>query len=220
MLDASAHRPLGPSRRTDVVEAVQEASAIIRNHTAKRQKRPRRIGKEPAVLLKLDLGCGATKREGFLGVDLHQTDAVDVLCDLRGVPWPWPDSSVGEVVSSHFLEHLDGPERIMFMDELWRVMAVDAQATIIVPYYNSIRASQDPTHKWPPVSEASFLYFNRQWRSDNGLAHYLGHCNFDFAYSYVTDNAWASRNQETRDFALRHYTNVVLDLSVLLTKRA
>lgn len=174
---------------------------------------------------RLDLGCGQNKREGFFGIDSIKTAATDWVQDLRE-PWCWrlldpiPDNSIEEVHSSHFFEHLTGPERMPFMDEMWRVMKDEAQATIIVPYYASMRAVQDPTHAWPPVCETSFLYFNRQWREQNGLDHYPLKCNFDFAYGYAMDGAWSLKSQEVRDFAVRQYINVVADLHVTLTKRA
>ena len=172
-----------------------------------------------APSLRLDLACGSNKKDGFTGVDLHQVEGVDVAHDLRVTPWPWEDGSVEEVNCSHFLEHLSGVERVGFMNELYRILAPGAQATIITPYWNNMRAVQDPSHQWPPVSEGSYLYFNENWRKANGLEHYLGlTCNFDFAYGYSINGEWANRNEEARAFAVRHYMNVVDDLHVTLTK--
>ena len=42
---------------------------------------------EPQSLLKLDLGCGKNKREGFLGVDCRAFEGVDRYCDLSKSPW-------------------------------------------------------------------------------------------------------------------------------------
>lgn len=170
-------------------------------------------------MVKLNLGCGERRRDGFLGVDMIKTEAVDVVHDLRIAPWPFEADSVEEVYSAHFIEHLTGPERITFMNELGRVMQAGAQATIIAPYYSSIRAIQDPTHQWPPIAEWSFMYFNKGWRSDNKLEHYPITCDFDFTYGYAINPQWASRNHEAQAFAVRHYLNVVDDVQVVLTKR-
>ena len=170
--------------------------------------------------LLFDLGCGDSKREGFIGIDIAKTPSVDIVCDLTKFPWKFAKSgTVDEVFASHFVEHLDGSERIKFMEEVYRILKPGGKATFITPYYNSIRASQDPTHKWPPVSEASYLYFNKQWRDMNKLSHYNIKCDFDFNYGYAQDNVWSSKSQETRDFANKHYTNVILDLQVVLVKR-
>ena len=91
--------------------------------------------------------------------------------------------------------------------------------TVISPYFASHRAYQDYTHKWPPVCENSFLYFNKGWRDVNRLDHYDATCDFDFTYGYVMAQDWAQRSQEARDFAVRQYWNVVADLQVVLTKK-
>lgn len=169
--------------------------------------------------LKLNLGCGKKKVDGFTGVDISPDCGADIVHDLSAFPWPFDDDSVDEVQAVHFLEHLDGYERMAFMNELWRVMKPDATATIITPYGQNARMFQDPTHKWPPVVESSYLYFNRKWREDNELDHYPLTCNFDFSYGYQIDNPWASRSTEAKDFALKHYFNVAADLHVILTKR-
>jgi ubiquinone/menaquinone biosynthesis C-methylase UbiE len=172
-------------------------------------------GKAPP--LKLDLGCGENKREGFLGVDLFA--AADYQVDLMKFPWPFKDASTEEVFCSHFLEHVPGPLRIKWMDELYRILIPGGKATIVTPYWSSPRAIQDPTHQWPPLVENSFLYFNKDWRVQNKLTHYLGKCDFDFNYGYILDMETAQKSQETQQFYIRHYVNAVSDLQVNLVKR-
>lgn len=168
-------------------------------------------------LLKLDLGAGQNKRPDFTGVDIAPTS--DIKADLFQFPWPFDDNSVGEVFSSHFFEHVPQTLRGRFMDELWRIMVVDATALFITPYYSSMRAIQDPTHQWPPICEASYLYFNRVWREQNKLDHYDIKCNFDFSYGYALDPDTQVRNTETQSFWAKHYVNAVSDLHVTLIKR-
>lgn len=179
----------------------------------------RKSKKVEVKLLRLDLGCGQRKQLEHIGVDLHKADGVDVVFDLRRTPWPWKSNSVESVYSAHFLEHLTGPERIVLMDELWRVLRVGGTALFITPYWASMRAIQDPTHAWPPIAESSYLYYNAEWREKNGLTHYLGHCDFDYTYGYAVSPVWQSRNEEARNNAIAHYVNAVMDLHVTLTKR-
>lgn len=169
--------------------------------------------------LRLNLGCGQTKLDGWTGIDISPNSGADIIHDLTVVPWPFDSESVTEVQAAHFLEHLTGAQRMDFMNELWRILKPEGTATIVTPYGGSYRAFQDPTHQWPPIVEASYLYFNRKWREENQLDHYPIHCDFDFTYGYQIDNPWASRAQEAKDFALRHYVNVAADLHVVLTKR-
>ena len=170
--------------------------------------------------LKLNLGSGSVKMDGYTGVDISSECGADVVHDLNEIPWPFESDSVDEAHASHFLEHLTGEQRMAFMDELWRVLKPEGKATIITPFWASSRAIQDPTHQWPPIAESSYLYFNKKWREDNGLTHYPIHCDFDFTFGYQIDQPWASRSTEARDFALRHYLHVAADLHVVLTKRA
>lgn len=172
-------------------------------------------------LLKLDLGCGDNKREGFKGVDFVKTKSTDYVHDLFSFPWPFKENSVEEVHCSHFFEHVPAHLRPKFMDEIYRILAPGGKVTIITPYFNSVRATQDFTHEWPPISPNSFLYFNKKWREDNKLTHghYAMKCDFDFTYGYSVNAAWVSKNEEARAFALSHYNGVVDDLHTTMTTK-
>lgn len=167
-------------------------------------------------MVKLDLACGRNKKEGFIGVDIVPLEGVDVVYDLEKLPWPWEDNSVDEIYCSHFIEHVS--DLVSFIDEVYRVLKVGSKAVFRAPYYSSIRATQDPTHKHM-ISETTFAYYNKKWREDNGIAHYPIKADFDFSWVYYMAGDWASRNQEARDFAIRHYWNVVSDIEVTLVKR-
>lgn len=170
-------------------------------------------------LIKLDIGCGRNKKDGFIGWDISPDSDADLVVDIKIVPWPLDDQSVDEVWSNHFFEHLSGEERICFMNELYRVMKEGAKVTIVTPFYSSTRAIQDPTHKWPPICEASYLYFNKKWRDENKLGHYDILADFDYTFGYAVDQDVGVRSLEYQQFAVKHYINSVLDLQVVLTRR-
>lgn len=169
--------------------------------------------------MKLDLGCGSHTKEGFLGVDISAECGADIVHDLRALPWPFEDGSVEEVHCAHFFEHLTGAERMLFMDELWRILKPGGSAKIITPYWQSYGAVQDPTHQWPPLCEASYFYFNRGWRESAGIAHYPIHCDFDVTYAFWIGPDWSAKPDEERKFAVRHYANVAPELHAQVTKR-
>lgn len=180
----------------------------------KKEKKVKEV-KTP-VPLKLDLGSGPHVREGFEGADIIDFGQKYVL-DLRK-KWPWKDNSVDEVNSAHTVEHLDSDERVFFFNELYRVLKPGAKAYILVPYYMSTRAYGDPTHKWPPISEMFWSYLNRNWRATQ--APHVGYrCDFDFTYGYSLQEPWASRSEETRQFALMHYKEVAADMMATLIKK-
>lgn len=195
---------------------------------AKRKAKP-----EPAGPLKLDLGCGKNPREGFIGVDSRpfgQQIVLDLVKRRKGVEqyhtlgapesdgydlfekWPWKDNSVTEAHASHFVEHLTGPERVHFANELHRVLKPDGKATVIVPHWASPRAYGDVTHQWPPVSEWWFLYLNKGWRDVNA-PHNDGYtCHFEITYGYAMRGDIAQRSQEYQQYALQNYKDAAQDI--------
>jgi hypothetical protein len=177
---------------------------------------------------KLDLGCGPNKREGFIGVDRREFPGVDRIVDLTTTPWPWPDNSVEEVYCSHFLEHLDhnahNPQRVRFMNELYRVMKVGGKATIITPHWCSNRAYGDFTHADKPVSEMFYYYLSKEWRKMNAPDNDVewnpdGYsCDFAATWGYSMRPDLAIRNQEYQQFAFANYKEACQDLWCTLIK--
>lgn len=172
-------------------------------------------------VLKLDLGCGDNKKEGFQGIDICKTASTDYVFDLLKFPWPVESNSVDEAFASHFFEHIPAAMRPKFMDELYRVLKPNASCTIIVPDPDSHRAIQDFTHQYPPPCSEGFMYFNRGFREMNKLLHgdYDMKCNFDFTYGWNVDPDTQVRNQEFFQFATKYYRNYATDLIVTVIKR-
>lgn len=63
--------------------------------------------KEKNLGVKYDVGCGANKIPGFIGVDIRPLPGVDIVVDLEKYPWPIPSESGSMVVCSHVLEHIN-----------------------------------------------------------------------------------------------------------------
>jgi hypothetical protein len=188
---------------------------VAKTHKRVKHQKPK------AKLLKLDLGCGNNKREGFFGVDRVKFDKVDEVVDLckrkNGassdfVPWPWKDNSVEEVHCSHFLEHLKPEERIHFANEIHRILIADGRATIIVPHWCSNRAYGDLTHQWPPVSEMWFYYLSKGWRAANAPHNDFYTCDFDFTAGYSMHPSLLPRNQEYQQQALNFFKEAAQDI--------
>ena len=172
---------------------------------------------ETAAPLKLDLGCGKNKKEGFIGVDSRDFGQ-DVTQDLTQ-KWPWEDGSVGEVHCSHFVEHLKADERIHFVNELHRVLHKGCKATIIVPHWASCRAYGDLTHQWPPVSEFWFYYLSKEWRAVNAPHNDGYDCDFDATWGYSLRQDLVSRNQEYQMYAMSNFKEAAQDIIATLTKK-
>ena len=165
--------------------------------------------------MKLDLACGQNKQKGFKGVDIAAGPGVDFVWDLEQYPWtPFKDDSCEEIYMSHYLEHVK--DFMKFMDEVWRICQNGAIVKILSPYYTSIRAWQDPTHV-RAISEATFQYVDKKWRELNKLDHYPMKSNFEVKdLRLFLSEPWNSKSEEAKQFAVRHYFNVVSDIYVEL----
>lgn len=103
-------------------------------------------------LYKIDLCGGHGKPEGYIGVDLANSD---ITVDLNG-PWPFQDGSVGVIRAHDAIEHLRNP--IHTMKEVYRVLAPGGLFLTMTPSTDGRGAFQDPTHVsfW---NRNSFLYY-------------------------------------------------------------
>lgn len=60
-------------------------------------------------MLRLNLGCGEARLEGFVNVDIIENDVVkpDILCDVRRQRLPYEDGEVDDVYIIHCIEHIE-----------------------------------------------------------------------------------------------------------------
>jgi len=141
----------------------------------------------------------------------------DIMNPLQ-FPWKVKSGSVSEMTCANVFEFVPGSDRGKFMDEVYRVLTDTGKVLFSVRYWNTSIAIQDYQYQWPPLVEASFLYFNKGWREANGLKRDLK-CDFDFTYGYNVEPETAGKSDEVRSHNIKHYSNVVQVLQVALTKR-
>ena len=108
----------------------------------------------------LDIGCGGNKQPGFVGMDKRELEGVDIVHDLEVFPYPLEDEECLTIKGSHIYEHIKPWLSIDFMNELWRLLKVDGQLMLSMPYGWSYGYIQDPTH-CNPANEATFQYFDK-----------------------------------------------------------
>lgn len=150
--------------------------------------------------MKLNLGCGHERLEGYLNVDKFGTP--ELTCDLEQFPWPWATSSVEEVRLHHVLEHLGETSAtyLGIIGELFRVCAPDARIRITVPHPRHDDFLIDPTHVRPILAESFQLFSKRRcldWKargiSNTPLALYLG-VDFEIeTVSHTLDPLWQAQ---------------------------
>lgn len=150
---------------------------------------------------KLDLGCGATKKEGFIGVDILKLDTVDIVHNLTSYPYPFEDNSIDEIWMDNVLEHLSSPMRVM--EEVYRIAKNGAKVTIAVPYFRSHWAFIDPTHvnffgvNW-------FNYFDPRHNFQNKMQY--SHIKFNLD-KFLFDREWLETGHGYWHGKLINYAN-------------
>lgn len=209
-------------------------------------KNLRMVGDVPALvasasteILKLDLACGQSPREGFVGADLNAPD-VRFRVDLTKYPWPWADDSADELHCSHYVEHIPAREveerdlsrvgqewrdlflgqdhLFAFFDECYRVLKPGGSMQVIVPALQSVRAFQDPTHRRFIPAE-TFYYLAKEWRAMNKLDHYRVKCDFGFGVVHTMDSSMNAYHPEAAARKLKENWNVIYDWVVTMKSK-
>jgi hypothetical protein len=175
--------------------------------------------------LKLNLGCGQRRMEGFLNVD--KFGEPDLCFDLETFPWPWEDSSVDTIVLNHVLEHLGQSPDVYFgiMKELYRICQPEALLHINVPHPRHDDFITDPTHVRVVTPDSLGLFSkanNLEWKRLGAANSPLGlYLDVDFevlSTSFILDAPWQEQRQagvlsdEQVFLAIRQYNNVVKEI--------
>lgn len=122
--------------------------------------------------MKLHLGCGKTRMDGWLNVDQVEVPGVTDMCvdlDSGDLALMLDPDSVDESLGLHVIEHLSNP--LDFMAALWSVTKPGGTVTFETPYGSSDDAWEDPTHVRPYFVN-SWGYFGQPFyfRADYGYA--------------------------------------------------
>lgn len=85
--------------------------------------------------IKLNLGSGFKKKEGFTNVDISLECNPDIIADLEQ-PLPFKDNSVSHIYSEHTFEHIRPMFWKSFLNELQRIAKPNCILEIMVPFDN------------------------------------------------------------------------------------
>jgi len=103
--------------------------------------------------MKLNLGCGHLKKEGYINLDCEDTWNPEILWNLES-KLPIGTNTIDEVYASHLLEHVSNIGQLMF--EIHRICKSGSSVVIIVPIGKAWQSW--PEHK-SPFNEDSYKYF-------------------------------------------------------------
>ena len=189
--------------------------------------------------MKINLGSGLKRYDGFLNVDMDPLVEPDYLVDIRQAKLPFDDNSIEEIKAHHILEHIGEPF-IPLMKELYRICKPGAILDILAPHHQHENYYGDPTHVRPITVNVMDSFSKKSNRihaenigSSSGIAvqndidFEIVHYEFEYDPFYVPmlENFFArkAKNEVTpeEDFAIqrlmREATNVALHTKILMT---
>ena len=180
--------------------------------------------------MKLNIGGGYKKIDGYLNVDYDAHCEPDVVCDFEKEKLPFEDNTVTDVVAHHILEHL-GEGYLNFMKELYRVCQDGATIDIVVPHHRHDNFMNDPTHK-RPITVEGLRMFSKKFNNycidiGDGCSKMGLYCGVDFEvekFEYFFSSEYAEllndpteENQNIIKHAIMSFNNVICETHIMLS---
>lgn len=126
-------------------------------------------------MMKINLGSGYKRIEGYLNLDHDPLTNPDYLVDVEHEDLPLATNSVSHITAHHILEHV-GANFLHLIQEMYRVSEPNAEWDIKFPHFRSDLQHMDPTHKRSLTVDQFMLFsksYNRyhiqQWNSSSGF---------------------------------------------------
>lgn len=123
-------------------------------------------------MIKIDVGSGRAKLDGYITVDKDPSVGADITADVMDwllvkeklkelIEFEHLDDGNNEIVevrAHHFLEHIPAERKVEVMNSLWNLLGPGGILDIEVPLFPNPASVQDPTHLsfW---TKESFWYF-------------------------------------------------------------
>lgn len=181
--------------------------------------------------MKLNLGCGFNREDGYVNVDKEAICRPDVQCDLEVFPWPWADNSVDEVVANHSFEHLGATTDgwLGIIKELWRVTRDGALTKIAVPHPLHENFLHDPTHV-RIITPIGLAMFDQQRNiadfeaggQETKLGLFTGvdfeilEVGYDLADPWRSEFAAGRISRQQLEFELYHQNNICIQIRIMM----
>jgi len=150
----------------DPVEAYADALAFVAGYGKVHHERR---SNEPWRPDRVNLGSGRDYKAGWLNIDILDRAMPDLVLDLaapldlplradtpRSGPIELAEDSLSLIYANNVLEHV--PDLPALMTNCLRLLKVDGEFQIEVPYERALSAWQDPTHV-RAMNENSWLYY-------------------------------------------------------------
>jgi SAM-dependent methyltransferase len=167
----------------------------------------------PESPIRIDIGCGRAKREGFIGLDSIAGPGVDHVLDLTKDRLPFEDATVDHVFSSHFLEHIRAPYGLL--SEIARVCKDGATIEFWTPYAFSNEAFLYGHEVL--LTEETWMHFYRDNWANVMCGRWLI-LNINYVVLPEKEKELL-KNGVSVDFAIRYFKSVVAEFGVEMVFR-
>lgn len=117
-------------------------------------------------MLKLNLGCGESKLEGFVNVDCEPTTTPDLLHNIITERLPYDDNSVDEIWMIHALEHIEYRFWEKLLLELARVLKSNGTLLLTYPEFSECSKRFLSDYNNQKDFWRATLYGRQLWDSD------------------------------------------------------
>jgi SAM-dependent methyltransferase len=176
--------------------------------------------------MKINIGAGDVKLEGYVTLDYDSATNPDYVVDIEKDNLPFEDSTVETVVAHHILEHL-GEGYFHCLQELYRVCKHGAIIDIRVPHHRHESFAADPTHRRPITVIGLQLFskkFNQHCREEGYASSRLGqYFGVDFEildHRYIPDDRARQKFQtfspeQVEEYASEH-NNIISEIHIKL----
>ncbi len=129
--------------------------------------------------MKLHLGCGTKKLEGWINIDSVEACQPDLLHDISQ-PLPYDDLAADEILAEDVLEHFDKYLRFVVFYEWIRVLKIGGKVTLQVPNFKKILFKY---FKFGYDNFVDFIFGENMWESKTYIGHFGNH---KWGYSEAT----------------------------------
>jgi hypothetical protein len=182
--------------------------------------------------VKVELGCGHTKKEGYTGIDL--VPEADIQMDMAEYLRTLPANSVEAVRAYHSLEHLSKETFVQVFKEILRTCQNGSIIEIGVPYHTQYINLGNPYHKMY-FNEHTFRFFVRDKEdrynvipkpclirdysfglhdstNEGPLPGYVRIRTIEYVYL----SEFEDKSDDQKAYARLHLNNVVLEMNIVL----
>ena len=176
--------------------------------------------------MKINIGAGSTKIEGFITCDYDKLNNPDYCFNLETDRFPFEDNTVEIVVAHHVLEHL-GEGYFNCLKELYRVCKHGATIDVRVPHHRHDYYYDDPTHRRPITVGGLRLFskkHNKLCKEQQAASSRLGDffqvdfeiLEWDYIPSKDYKDQFVGQPREEVEVYLKQHNNIIEELWVKL----